>query len=66
MSRDRWAPENLCANCRHPKDDHLEESDRGWCTLPAGTCIFNPCGCKAFVGPTGRIGESNEGPRRDP
>lgn len=52
--RDRWAHENLCANCLHPKDDHLEESDRCWCTLPTGTCIFNPCGCKAFVGPTGR------------
>jgi hypothetical protein len=44
-----WRPESLCANCGHPKDDHLDESDRGWCTKPAGTCIFQPCDCKTFV-----------------
>lgn len=52
-----WTPENLCANCHHPRNDHLGEAplkgmpkddDSGWCTLPAGTCIFQPCGCKHF------------------
>ena len=46
----KWRPDNLCATCEHPKDCHLDESDRGWCTKPAGTCIFNPCTCTAFVG----------------
>lgn len=45
----RWAPENRCACCEHPEDDHLDASDRGWCTKPAGTCIFTPCDCKTFV-----------------
>ncbi len=44
----RWAPENRCGDCHHPKDNHLDASDRGWCTKPTGTCIFNPCNCKTL------------------
>lgn len=46
-----WSPENLCASCQHPRDDHLDSSDRGWCTLPMGACIFYPCICLKFVEP---------------
>lgn len=57
-----WTPENICAACGHPRNCHLgeaplkgmpKEDDSGWCTLPAGTCIHNPCACKAFVEPEG-------------
>lgn len=48
---ERWAPANRCAECHHPEDDHLDETDVGWCTKPTGTCIFNSCGCKKFVRP---------------
>jgi hypothetical protein len=60
-------PENLCANCGHQRDSHLDQptlkgdppsSDRGWCTLPPGTCIFSPCDCKAFVEPEQAQGPS--------
>lgn len=55
-----WTPENLCARCGHARNCHLDQpdlkggrasSDRGWCTKPAGTCIFNPCDCTSFVEP---------------
>jgi len=55
-----WTAENLCAACGHPRASHLDQplrkgqppsSDRGWCTLPPGTCIHLPCDCKAFVEP---------------
>jgi hypothetical protein len=55
-----WTPENLCATCGHPRNCHLDQppvkgelpsSDRGWCTLPPGTCIYSPCFCKGFVEP---------------
>jgi hypothetical protein len=53
-------PENICAACSHARSSHLDQpflkgekpsSDRGWCTLPPGTCIFSPCSCKGFVEP---------------
>ena len=62
MTEQHWAPENLCANpaCGHPRDAHLgeaplkglpKEDDSGWCTKPAGTCIFGSCKCATFVEP---------------
>jgi hypothetical protein len=46
-----WKPEHLCASCGHPRIDHLTEADADWCTLPTGTCIFDPCVCTTFVEP---------------
>lgn len=57
-----WLPENLCANpaCGHRRNSHLgeapirglpKEDDSGWCTKPAGTCIFASCTCTTFVEP---------------
>lgn len=52
--------ENLCVNCGHPRANHIGEAnlkgepkrdDSGWCTLPAGTCIFTPCDCRKFIEP---------------
>lgn len=53
-------PENICANCKHRRCSHLDQpdlkyeapdSDRGWCVLPEGQCIFMGCPCKGFVEP---------------
>ena len=57
-----YLPENICDNkgCSHPRRCHLDEShlkgeeksnDRGWCTAPEGSCIFNPCNCLKFIEP---------------
>lgn len=55
-----WTPENICASCGHARKCHLgqpdlkgekPQDDSGWCTFPAGTCIFQGCDCKAFVEP---------------
>ena len=59
-----WVPEELCATCSHPRNSHLDQpevkggppqSDRGWCALPPGTCIFSPCSCKCFVEPSDEL-----------
>lgn len=58
-----YTPENICARegCGHARLSHLDQpelkgsppsSDRGWCTKPEGTCIFNPCSCVSFIEPT--------------
>ncbi len=55
-----WTPENICANCGHARACHLgqpdlkggkPQGDSGWCTLPKGSCIFQPCNCTAFIEP---------------
>lgn len=57
---EEWTFDNLCAFCGHPRNCHLgearlkglpKEDDSGWCTLSAGTCIFNPCKCTQFIEP---------------
>ena len=59
-SAEYWTPENICAQCGHARECHLDQpykkgeppvSDRGWCVLPEGSCIFSPCDCKQFVEP---------------
>jgi len=53
-------PENICYGCGHTRMAHLDGSymkgepiysDRGWCTLPEGSCIFKGCKCLKFVEP---------------
>lgn len=54
-------PENICVDCGHSRNTHLDQpevkgappqSDRGWCTRPEGSCIYQPCSCLNFVEPT--------------
>ena len=51
-------PQDVCVTCGHFRSSHLDQpyvkggppvSDRGWCTLPEGRCIFHPCSCTHFV-----------------
>lgn len=49
-------PENICTRpgCGHPRDSHIDASDRGWCTLPVGSCVASTgarCACPGFVEP---------------
>lgn len=55
-----YTPENLCVTCGHPRNSHLDQaevrggektSDRGWCTRPENSCIYQGCPCLEFVEP---------------
>ena len=60
-AQDDWryiAVEDECGGCGHGRRSHLDQpfkrggppvSDRGWCTLPEGSCIFSRCKCVEFV-----------------
>jgi len=67
---DRYrTPENICAGCGHARKSHLDQplvkgdppsSDRGWCALPEGKCIFQGCPCGRFVEPEPEGGSGDE------